>query len=316
VVAQLREVSYSPSPLSRLLQDPAVLEMSKAAKQKGHRSSRSRERRTPSLTTIALVEEERHVNHLRALLRSASNRLEYEIRRADEAEARGQSAELRAKDITGQLLIAERAKREAETGLQQSNAESRRYQIQLEHMEIEMRRLKADILSLEKENERLEGLSIKAKETSRQYQTALRDYQAWENDKEVGRQMTMQRWFEQGRDKGWSLGHKEGKEDGFDEGIVVGRKEGLLEGIEHGKNEERKKAMEAFDRFVDEEMGDDEQVSLHSSDTTRSSTDIPAKYKDSTMGRVGVFSKFCICIILGNISFPSYVEPWASNGTM
>lgn len=259
-------MTYSPSPLGRLLQDPAVLELSKAAKQKGHRSSRSRERRTPSLTTIALVEEERHVNHLRALLRSASNRLEYEIRRADDAEARGQSAEMRIKDTTAQLMIAERARREAETGSKQSNAESRRYQIQIEQMEIEMRRLEANTLRLEEENERLEESSIKAKETSRQYQTALRDYQAREDGKEVGRQMAIQRWFETGREKGWSLGHKEGyeegKQEGFDEGIKVGRTEGLREGVEHGKNEERKKAIEAFDRFMDEEMGYDEQVSV------------------------------------------------------
>jgi flagellar biosynthesis/type III secretory pathway protein FliH len=314
VIAQLREVTHSPSPLSRFLQDPAILELSKS-KQKGHRrSSRSRERRTPSITTLALVEEERQVNHLKVLLGSASDRLEYEIRRADEAEARAQYAEMRAKDATTQLVAAETAKRGAEAGSQQLSADNKRYQIQFEHLEREMKRLKADILRLEEENEWLEASNIKAKESSRHYQNALRDYQAREDGREEGQQRAMQQCFEDGREEGWSLGQdegfEEGRQEGFQEGLRTGRKQGFGEGREHGRNEERKNAMEAFDRFMNEEMHEyDDEVSLI---TKSLSIPIPhnhisAKRKDSQMGRVSVLSKFrlSIDIFSRNISLRS-----------
>jgi chromosome segregation ATPase len=285
VIAQLREVTYSPSPLTQFLQDPAVLELSKSRQKDHRRSSRSRERRTPSITALALVEEERQVNHLKALLRSASDRLEHEIRRADEADTRVQYAELRAKDATTQLVGAEAAKREAETRAEQLSAESKRYQMQFERVEREMRCMEADILRLEKENEELEGSGIKAKESSRYYQNALREYQIREERREEGRQAVLQRWFEEGRDEGWSLGHeegiREGEQKGLKEGVSSGRKEGFREGREHGKNEERKNAMEAFDRFMNEfeeiDSGYDDGVSLIVKLQSPATDHVPAK---------------------------------------
>ena len=265
VIAQLREVTYSPSPLARFLQDPAVLELSKSKPKGHHRSSRSRERRTPSLTALALVEEERQVNHLKALLRNVTDRLEHELRRADEADTRAQYAEIRARDTTKQLVAAETAQREAEAGLQQSNIDNKKYQIQFERLEREMKHLKADILRLEEEKEGLEESNVKAKESSRHYQNALRDYEAREVGRKGGRQRGMQQCFEEGREEGWSLGHdegfEEGRQEGFEEGVIAGRKEGFSKGREQGRDEERKNAMEAFDRFMNDESDDEVQIS-------------------------------------------------------
>ncbi|RDB25464.1 hypothetical protein Hypma_007824 [Hypsizygus marmoreus] len=280
VVAKLREVTSSPSPLTRLLQDPS-LESSRSKHRSGRRNSRSphRERRSPSLMTLALVEEERQGNHLKALLRNATDRLEYEIRRADEAEARAIYAESREKEVSTKLIAAESIRRQMESDLERSNAENRRYQMQLENGDREQKRLKANLLQAEKLVDELEEANSKAKESSRYYQNLLLEHRAHEEGREEGRQIAMQRCFEDGRDEGWVAGNDEGFEEGrkagFEDGRRTGRKEGLREGREQGRIEglregreqgrieERRNALEAFDRFLNEEMDDyDDGVSV------------------------------------------------------
>lgn len=210
--------------------------------------------------TLALVEEERQVNHLKALLRNASDRIEYEIRRADEAEARADYAEQRAKDVAASVAAAEAAKRQAEVLAEQASSENRRYQMQLESVEQELKRLRADVQRLEKNEDELEESNKRAKETSRQYQTALQNFQAREEGREEVRHLAIERAYNKGREEGWNLGHEEGfdegREEGYDEGRRAGRKGGMREGREQGRNEERRNALEAFDRFLNEEMNE------------------------------------------------------------
>lgn len=49
------------------------------------------------MLSLVLVEEERQAHHMKAVLRSTGDRLEYEVRRADQAELRAACAESRAR---------------------------------------------------------------------------------------------------------------------------------------------------------------------------------------------------------------------------
>ncbi|KAF9465015.1 hypothetical protein BDZ94DRAFT_1255108 [Collybia nuda] len=258
VVAHLREVTSSPSPLAQFLRDPTILELSRTRKSRTSSRSPQRERRSPSIMALALVEEERQANHLKALLRNASDRIEYEIRRADEADARAEYAEQYTKSVSARISEAETARRQAEAETEQANSENRRYQMQLESVERELKRLRDDVQRLEKDKEELEGSNLRAKETSRQYHTALQNFQAREEGKNEVRHLALERSYNEGQEEGWSLGHEEGfvegREEGYEEGRRAGRKEGIQEGREQGRNKERRNALEAFDRFLNEEM--------------------------------------------------------------
>ncbi|TFK44799.1 hypothetical protein BDQ12DRAFT_717948 [Crucibulum laeve] len=262
VLSKVREATNSPSPLARLLQEPAVLESlsrGQHKKKEGKRSSRSphREHRSPFIMALAIAEEERQATHLKALLGNTADRLEYEIHRAEEASGRAQYAERRATEASGRANAAETAKREAEAEAVRREHEAKRYQMQLEGVERELKRVKDEMRRLEKRNVELEESLEQTKEACRKYKTALRDHQIREENREENRQLRMESCFNDGRNEGWDSGYaegyEEGREDGFEEGLRKGRKEGLREGRERGRNEERKNALEAFDRFLAEE---------------------------------------------------------------
>ena len=83
--------------------------------------------------------------------------------------------------------------------------------------------------------------------------------------------------FEDGRAEGYEAGHHEGYEEGRDEGFNMGRmagfeegkkagyKDGFQTGYTQGRKEERAKALEAFDRFIETEM--DHRPRSRASDT-------------------------------------------------
>jgi hypothetical protein len=266
VIERVREAITSPTPLTQLLQDPEVIQTLAGSKHKknrgGHSGSPHREHRSsPSIMSLVLVEEERQACHLKDVLRSTGDRLEYEIRRADDAVGRAEYAEMRAKDVFTRVAAMEAALHNAEVQSVRSGEELRKYQMQSQVMERELRRVQADVVRLEKQKAEAEKSAGKARDATRQYQMILREYQA----REEGQHMGVQKWFDQGRDQGWEEGHPEGFEEGkisgFEEGIRVGRKEGLRAGKERGRYEERRNALDAFDRYLDEEIGADEEVS-------------------------------------------------------
>ena len=131
LIAQMRDATYSPSPLLNILHDPTLLSAGSTDSLRGgsRRPSRSpgrrREHRTPIVAAAALAEEERQANHLKSLLRVSGDRLEYEMRRADEAVARAD--------------FAERQEREALRRARAAEAENERIQAESVHLERDMR---------------------------------------------------------------------------------------------------------------------------------------------------------------------------------
>jgi hypothetical protein len=218
--------------------------------------------------TLVLAEEERQTSHLKDVLRSTADQLEYEIRRADDAVGRADYAEMRAKEAFTRVVAAESALHNSEVDSVRLEEELRRYQSQSQAMERELRRLRTDAVRLEKRRGEAERSAAKARDATRQYRMDLKECQV----REEGQHIDMQKWFDEGREQGWKAGHAEGFEEGrfggfeegrfggFEEGVSVGRKEGLREGREQGRYEERRNALDAFDRYLDEEIDDNEDV--------------------------------------------------------
>ncbi|KAF8070540.1 hypothetical protein FPV67DRAFT_1448272 [Lyophyllum atratum] len=235
VLFQLREAAAAPSPLAQFLEDPAVIELSRLKHKSGPKGSR----KTPSITQLALVEEERKSRRCRITraltLKSTKNR-----------------------SPIGSVTV-ESSRSQAEGEHERYVAESRRYQIGMESAERELQRLKSEYRRTSKIKDDFEEASMKAEELNRHYQNKLLRYQIRGDSMEQGRQLEMVRCFDEGREEGWTEGNEEGFDEGrsrgYEEGREAGRKEGLLEGGERGRIEERRKALEAFDKFLSEETG-------------------------------------------------------------
>ncbi|KAF9012417.1 hypothetical protein BDQ17DRAFT_700787 [Cyathus striatus] len=260
MLAQVIEATNSPSPLSRILQDPA-LSIPRPRRKKSERSSRSprREHRSPLVVAMTLLEEERQANHLKALLRQACERIEQEMLKTDQALSRADSAETRALEATLKVTTLENAKRHAEGESMRRDCQVKEYEIRLDSLQKELRRAQDDIRKLEQQKRNAESSAERAKDSMTNLEMRLRDLKALEEGREEGRRLNIQRVFHDAHNEGWNEGYEqgygEGKRDGKEQGLRRGRKEGLKEGKEQGRNEERRNALEAFDRFLTEEMG-------------------------------------------------------------
>ncbi len=298
---ELKDITASPTPLSEMLQNPGILR-SLVGRKKSRRGSVSsqhsgdRERKsdrgkdtrktkkdsdTASILTLVLAEEERQAHQLKAVLRTTGDRLEAEIRRADQAEERARSAEARARDSSTRAAVAEQARHQAELDSARAREEITRYRIQAESAERDVRKIEAEVQRLERLKREAEEIASDAKESARKAQQALREWQAREEGRMEGIRVEMRRRYEDGREDGFEDGRAEGYESGraegyeegkaegihtgrteglasgrlrgFEEGKQVGREEGFKEGYELGRKEERANALEAFDRFMDKE---------------------------------------------------------------
>lgn len=218
------------------------------------------------MISLVLADEERQVNRLKSLLRSTGDRLEYEIRRADDATTRAEYAETRAKEVCARLGISEASRSRSEMEATKSNDEARLYRLRLESAEHEMGRLRSDIEHLQKRRKEAEELVSKTNDAARGFQVALDDYKAREREREDVAQIELDTWFSQGKEDGWDAGHaeglEEGRSEGFKHGLKIGKKEGFDEGLKIGRKEERQNALQAFDRFLADEMDDDEDLSV------------------------------------------------------
>lgn len=116
-----------------------MIELSRLKHEGGPKGSR----KTPSIKQLALIEEERRVVHLKALLRSAADHLEYEVRRVDEGALWAHYAEVHEKEASAKLVAAEFSKSPAEGEYERSVAESKIS----ESAERELQRLKSDVIS-------------------------------------------------------------------------------------------------------------------------------------------------------------------------
>lgn len=203
---------------------------------------------------LALAEEERQNKHLKSLLSTTGERMEYETRRADQAEAQAAHTDRRIAEVSTKINSSENARRELENAIARKDLEMRRCQLRLEMVERELKRAQDDVEGLRVQSQDFEDSLEKAKVTSRKLKTTLREYEAQEQGRQETRKLRMDICFKNGQNEGWNTGYQEGYEQGRHEGLKEGRKagrrEGVLEGMEQGRMEERKSALEAFDNFL------------------------------------------------------------------
>lgn len=282
LLSHIRDAASTPSTLTKFLQDPVILSSlgSSAAKKKSkpHRGSSSSHRElhhksssTSMVMSMVLAEEERQANHLKAVLKSTGDRLEQETRRADLAEQRAAQAEARMRDMNLKIGAADAARRTSELDSTRLKEEMKRFQLQIDSLERDLKRAQENARLLEKRRAEAEENAAKSRDGARKFQIALADSQARDEGREDARRMEIQKWYDIGRQEGWdagrkegfqegkSLGFKQGKLVGFEEGRSAGRERGWDEGLQEGKREEREHALQAFDKFLAEEIhGQDE----------------------------------------------------------
>lgn len=293
LVSQVRDACFTSSPLADILQDPYLSRSLTATRPRASRRpststlerSRSRTRKddrsdASSVLTIVLAEEERQGNHLKSLLRSAGDRLDTEIRRADQAESRVQFSESRALELQMRLSSSDASRHQAELDSARSKEELRRYQMKLEISERELLRVRGNVAILTRQKEDAEREANKARDLSRDYLQKIREYEAREDGREEGRRIGQRKgynvgWEEcwpvahaeghgegygAGRSEGYSDGHakgyKAGKVVGYDEAKKKAKAEGFSEGLDRGRKEERERALDAFDKLLAQEVGD------------------------------------------------------------
>ena len=287
-VSQVHEAAYSPSPLVGLLQDPHVVRS--LARRSRSRSSRrpstsatgpERGRREdkendsiPSVLTVVLAEEERQVNHLRALLRTTADRLEDERVRANQAENRADFNESRVRELQMKLTNSEAAKHSEGLETERARDEAHRLKMQMDMMEREVQRLRNSLNNMTKRKDEAEREASEAQDAARRAEQRLREYEAEQEGRDEGRRLASKKNYdagwrecwpaahEEGRTQGYEEGHGEGYAKGrseakltfYEEGRTKGKLEGYQEGIERGMREERDRALEEFDKFLEEEI--------------------------------------------------------------
>ena len=243
---------------------------------------RDRESDSASILTQVLAEEERQARHLKAVLRSTGARLEEELRRADLAETRARTAEISVQDLSSRLAASEAGRHQAELDATRAQEECRRWQLQADTAERETRRLQAELSRMERAKIEVEQAEREAREAARRAEQTLREWQAREQGREEVRRLEVRRRYSDGRDDGFEDGRAEGyeagRQDGYEEGRDVGYETGRTEGFNagrltgfeegrkasyaegyeaghaKGRKEERVRALEAFDRFIETEM--------------------------------------------------------------
>ena len=285
LVSQVHEAAYSPSPLVGLLQDPYVVRS--LARRSRSRSSRrpstsgpDRDRRedkendSMSVLTVVLAEEERQVNHLRGLLRTTADRLEDERVRANQAENRADFNESRVRELQMKLTNADAAKHSVGLETERAKDEAHRLKMQMDTMEREVQRLRNSLNNMTKKKDEAEREASEAHDAARKAEQRLREYEAEQEGRDEGRRLAGKKNYdagwrecwpvahEEGRARGYEQGHEEGHTKGraeakltsYEEGRKKGKLEGYQEGIERGTREERDRALEEFDKFLEEEV--------------------------------------------------------------
>ena len=274
-MSQIRDVASSPSTLTEFLQDPAVInsltgtKTRKKSKTRGGSSSPRREPHGSSSTTmmgLVLAEEERQVNHLKAVLKTTGDRLEQEMRKADRAEQRAERAEARAIEMASRVSIAEAGQHTAELDSARLKEEIQRFQMHVETMKGVLRRAQEDVDRIEGKRAEAEESAEKSRSVAKKFQMALNDYHAGEEGRDEARRKEIQRWYDIGRQEGWDsgredgfdegeqIGFQDGKRSGFEEGRRAGRDRAWDQGREQGRKEERQNALKAFEKFLRDEM--------------------------------------------------------------
>lgn len=227
-----------------------------------------------NVLTVVLAEEERQVNHLRALLRTTAERLEDERVRANQAENRADFNESRVRELQMKLTNSEATKHSADLETERAKDESHRLKMQMDMLEREAQRLRNSLANMTKRKDEAEREASEAQDTTRKVEQRLREYEAEQEGRDEGRRLAIKKNYdagwrecwpvahEEGQTRGYEAGHEEGYAKGraeakltsYEEGRKKGKQEGYQEGMERGTREERDRALKEFDRFLEEEV--------------------------------------------------------------
>ncbi|KZT08500.1 uncharacterized protein LAESUDRAFT_604021, partial [Laetiporus sulphureus 93-53] len=295
-----------PASLDEFMREPAVLTTLLGHKKKPRRGSTSSQRTldsvqerdphkkdlpkakdssdTTNLVTL-VVTEEHQAQHLKAVLRLTGERLDYEMRRADQAEQRARTAESHARDVSTHVATAENERYQAKLGATRSQEEVKQYQLLAEKAERELRRVEAELQRSERLRKEAEQSAADARDVARKAQQALREHQAGEEGRGEGRTLEVKvsrecddgrvdgledgraqgfeagyaEGFEAGRAEGYAAGREDGCDAGrligFEDGKKVGFSEGYEDGMQDGRRNERERSLKAFDKFTDSKEG-------------------------------------------------------------
>lgn len=287
LVSQVHEAAYSPSPLVGLLQDPYVVRsLARRSRSRSARrpstsaASAERDRRedkendSMNVLSVVLAEEERQVNHLRALLRTTAERLEDERVRANQAENRADFNESRVRELQMKLMNTEATKHSADLETERARDETHRLKMQMEKLEREVQRLRNSLTNMTKRKDDAEREASDAQDMARKAEQRLREFEAEQEGRDEGRRLASKKNYdhgwrecwpvahEEGRGQGYEQGHEEGFTKGkaeakltfYEEGRKKGKLEGYQEGLERGTREERDRALQEFDKFLEEEV--------------------------------------------------------------
>ncbi|KAF8919765.1 hypothetical protein CPB85DRAFT_1429254 [Mucidula mucida] len=262
LIQQLREAAESPT---RTLQQRHLTSSPPPPPSKSRSKSRSPRRRSGHKQSIEHIYRggEWETASLKHLLRSTGDRLEHEVRRADEAIARAEYAQLQADQTFDRYTAAHQACNDMELRARHAENEVATCRRQLELSEDRVRQLEDRCTDLEGEREEASQRTSTLKKEVRDLQLSVRSHEARDKGWEEGVKIGMMKRLNEERQKLWNAGYAEGskvaRSSAMKEGIRIGRREGLMEGREQGRNEERRNALEAFQVFLNEEMdGTDE----------------------------------------------------------
>ncbi|KAK0485864.1 hypothetical protein IW261DRAFT_1662438 [Armillaria novae-zelandiae] len=252
----IRDVNGSPTVLIQFLERDSLRSLPSSPVHKSPKGHRKHHSGTGS-RAAGHGDRERITAHLESILQATTDRLEHETRRAEEAIARAEYAEVLVKEWFTKAASAEKGRSEADTSAIESEHSAARYRLQLENTESALKRLQADAAQLEKRCAEAERSAVKARSEACELQTALNSLEAKRKGWEEGVKTGITKRLGKEKDKLWNAGYaegiKEGKSSGMKVGVRIGRREGLHEGREQGRNEERRNALEAFDMFLAEE---------------------------------------------------------------
>ncbi|KAG6849827.1 hypothetical protein H0H93_004636 [Arthromyces matolae] len=216
VIATLREAAADPSPLTRLIQDPAIIKLAQLKKDRVVKSST----KVASIRKMAIEEEEHELARLKVMLRWAANHLEVVSRRADEREALLQFSENQEKAIQVHLEASQLAKSLAEVEVQTAVGHARQLQLELHGLELDVQHMKTDLRHAEKLRDEYEKAAVRAEEQVKHYKSKLLDYKMRNNDLEYNHRIELLNTLNEGRIQGF----KEGRVRGYEEGKAGGRK--------------------------------------------------------------------------------------------
>jgi len=144
----------------------------------------------------------------------------------------------------------------------------------MEMMEREVQRLRNSLSNMTKRKDEAEREVSEAQDASRKAQQRLREYEAEQEGRDEGRRLASKKNYDAGWRECWPVAHEEGRTHGYEEGHgegyskgrseakltfyeegrIKGKLEGYQEGIERGMREERDRALEEFDKFLEEEV--------------------------------------------------------------